>query len=538
MLRLDMSEFQTVDSTAKILGQRGEPGVESLIDRVRKQPFSVVLLDEFEKAHPNCWDLFLQIFDDGRLTDANGKTADFRHTIIILTSNLGAAASPGSGLGFGRQAGAFTADQVLRTISQTFRPEFINRLDEVIVFQPLSRDLMRNILHKELAQVLERRGLRDRAWAVEWEASAIEFLLDRGFSPEMGARPLKRAIDQLLLAPLAATMVEHRFPEGDQFLFVRSNGSQIEVEFVDPDAQPQDDDAIGPAPDEGLTLPSVILRQSGSNSERAFITAQWRELSDQLASDNWRTRTDDLRLALADPAIWSNDKRFQTFSNLELIGRIDEAARTAERLYARYAATSGTAAAPSRELANRLAMQLYNLGQGMEDVITGAPVDALLRIDPAMDAGAAASGETIEWCGRLGEMYRLWAAKRRMQWKVLGPDKDTKAPIVMVAGFGAFRTLSAEGGLHVLEDDSADGARRVVARICVAAGPEQTPADAKAYADAARRLAKISVSSIITRRYRENPAPLVRDIPGAWRSGRLADVLGGDFDLIGAEKRS
>src|SRR5262249_2113764 len=134
--------------------------------------------------------------------------------------------------------GIFADDQVLRTIHQTFRPELVNRLDKVIVFQPLARDLMRGILHKELARIEERRGLRERAWAVEWEASAIEFLLDRGFSPEMGARPLKRAIDQLVLAPLAATMVEHRFPQGDQFLFVRSNGKAIEVEFVDPDAEP------------------------------------------------------------------------------------------------------------------------------------------------------------------------------------------------------------------------------------------------------------------------------------------------------------
>jgi hypothetical protein len=113
----------------------------------------------------------------------------------------------------------------------------VNRIDKIIVFRPLSRDLMRMIVLKELNGLLERRGLRRREWAVEWEASSIEFLLDRGFSQEMGARPLKRAIDQHVLAPLAATLVEHRFPEGGQFLFVRSNGRAIEVEFVDPDAE-------------------------------------------------------------------------------------------------------------------------------------------------------------------------------------------------------------------------------------------------------------------------------------------------------------
>jgi ATP-dependent Clp protease ATP-binding subunit ClpC len=221
MARLDMSEFQTPDSNTKILGQRGESGSDSLIDRIRKQPFSVVLLDEFEKAHANTWDLFLQIFDDGRLSDANGRVADFRHCFIILTSNLGAAMRRGGAFGFRADDETDIEEQVLQTVSQTFRPEFINRLDKIIVFRPLSRDLMRSVLHKELARVQERRGLRERAWAVEWESSAIELLLDRGFSREMGARPLKRAIDQLLLAPLAATLVEHRFPQGDQFLFVR-----------------------------------------------------------------------------------------------------------------------------------------------------------------------------------------------------------------------------------------------------------------------------------------------------------------------------
>ena len=104
---------------------------------------------------------------------------------------------------------------------------------------------MRGIVSKELAHVLERRGLRHREWAVEWEASALEFLLDKGFSPAMGARPLKRAIDQHLLAPLAATLVEHRFPEGDQFLFVRSDGQALQVEFVDPDAPSEQCAAAG-----------------------------------------------------------------------------------------------------------------------------------------------------------------------------------------------------------------------------------------------------------------------------------------------------
>src|SRR5690606_20737706 len=134
---------------------------------------------------------------------------------------------------FLRGEGEFGGSQVLRAIATTFRPEFVNRIDRVVVFRPLSKSVMRDILRKELRAVLDRRGFRHRDWAVEWEESAIEFLLERGFTRDMGARPLRRAIDEHVLAPIAMTIVENRFPEGDQFLFVRGATDRIEVEFVD-----------------------------------------------------------------------------------------------------------------------------------------------------------------------------------------------------------------------------------------------------------------------------------------------------------------
>lgn len=532
MIRLDMSEFQTFESTSKILGQQNDTGTESLIDRIRKQPFSVVLLDEFEKAHPNCWDLFLQIFDDGRLSDARGTTADFRHCIIILTSNLGATAHRSSGLGFRPDPDAFAAEQVLRTVSQTFRPEFVNRLDKIIVFQQLSRELMRGILHKELARIEERRGLRERAWAIEWEASAIEFLLDRGFSPEMGARPLKRAIDQLLLAPLAATLVEHRFPKGDQFLFVRSNGRQIEVEFVDPDAQSSEaPKPVQVEPPEGLSLAAIVLSPTGSAGERAVLAASWRQLKQELADASWKEKDEKLRLALADPAIWSRDDRHRVFSALELADRIGEASRTAERLFQRYDA-AGERERASRELAGRLALQLHNLRQGMDDFLSEAPVDVLLHVDPALEGDAAA------WCARLTDMYRQWAIKRRMRIDELAGRGRKGPPILLITGFGAFRTLRPEGGLHVLEDaQRPEAIQRLAARVTVLSGPPDRDLLAgDGFGTAAKLLAAVPSTTTIVRRYREKPAPLVRDVAGGWRSGLLDEVLAGDFDLIGASK--
>ena len=288
MIRLDMSEFQTHESIGKILGQSAAPiEADSLINRVRKQPFAVLLLDEFEKSHPMIWDLFLQAFDEGRLTDAMGQVADLRHCLIILTSNLGATAHRSLGLGFAPQADVFSKEQVMRAISQTYRPEFQNRLDKVIVFRPLTRDLMRGILKKELAALLDRRGLKDRAWAIEWESSALEFLLEKGFSPEMGARPLKRAIDQYVVAPLAAIIVEKRFPEGEQFLFVRSDGEGIQAEFVDPDADVAAADealaALPAGPAVPAALASVILAPKGTRAEFQALQAEYEEIERTLA---------------------------------------------------------------------------------------------------------------------------------------------------------------------------------------------------------------------------------------------------------------
>ncbi|MEZ5775425.1 MAG: AAA family ATPase [Hyphomicrobiaceae bacterium] len=212
MIRLDMSELKTPESLGKLIGSAGlASDQDTLVGRIRKQPFSLVLLDEFEKSDPQVWDLFLQVFDEGRLTDAQGQSADFRHCLIILTTNIGARINPDAGIGFSSTPAAYSRDQVLRSIGETFRPEFQNRLDKVIVFNPLTREQMRSILGKELDRVFERRGLKDRSWAVEWDAAAREFLLDKGFTPELGARPLKRAIDQHFTAPLAETIVERRF---------------------------------------------------------------------------------------------------------------------------------------------------------------------------------------------------------------------------------------------------------------------------------------------------------------------------------------
>jgi ATP-dependent Clp protease ATP-binding subunit ClpC len=417
MIRLDMSEFQTHDSISKILGQSAAPAdADSLINRVRKQPFSVLLLDEFEKSHPMIWDLFLQAFDEGRLTDAMGQVADLRHCLIILTSNLGATSHRSLGLGFTPQADVFSKEQVMLAIRQTYRPEFQNRLDKVIVFRPLTRDLMRGILRKELVDLLDRRGLKDRAWAIEWESSAQEFLLEKGFSPEMGARPLKRAIDQYVVAPLAAIIVEKRFPEGEQFLFVRSDGAGIQAEFVDPDVDltPAGADEIAPAvPASQSAVASAILAPQGTPTEFHVLESEYEAIQRTLHSAEWNELKDKLTDEMSSSDFWSTPQRFGTLARFALMDRVKAATETANALRGRLARYTQSPRRYSAELSGRFALQLYLVNDGIRDALDDAPIELALLVEPVFD-GAGDRTDTLAWCRRLISMYRGWAAKRRI----------------------------------------------------------------------------------------------------------------------------
>lgn len=536
LVRLDMSEFQGSDSRRKILGDPGDDAdADSLTQRIRKQPFALVLLDEFEKAHPSIWDLFLQVFDDGRLTDANGHTVDFRHCILILTSNLGATAHESAGIGFSAQQSAFSREQVLRAVAGSFRPEFVNRLDRVIVFKPLTRELMQNILQKELTLVLERRGLKNREWAVEWEASALEFLLDRGFSQSMGARPLKRAIDQYLLAPLAGTIVEHRFPTGEQFLFVRSDGQSIQVEFVDPDAPATStvaEELLAPA--RATTLGRMILQPAGTPAERTALIEALRDIETTLQGDAWESQRSGYSDTMRQNTFWERSDRHTTLARYARMDRIDAAVTTARGLATRLD-RSASAGRYSRDLTARLALQIYLLQHGLEDVRTDAPIEVALMVAPAMDS-ARDRAITREWCERLSAMYRGWAAARLMQYSDMN---GAAGSVLLVSGFGAARLLFSEQGLHVQEIGTDDAqVERVSARVKVLAVPDDGKEDHRKQVQIEAALQRAPSSSTIVRRYRFGSAPLVREPRSSRRTGRAAVIMDGHFDLleqIGAE---
>ena len=225
MVRIDMSEFMEKHSVARLIGAPpGYVGYEEggyLTEAVRRKPYSVVLLDEVEKAHPDVFNVLLQVLEDGRLTDSHGRTVDFRNTVIVMTSNLGSAQ-------IRELAGDREAQRaaVMDAVSSHFRPEFINRIDEVVVFEPLGREQIAGITEIQLGRLRSR--LAERELSLSLSPEALDKLIAVGYDPVYGARPLKRAIQRWIENPLAQLILGGQFlpgaaitakVEGDEIVF-------------------------------------------------------------------------------------------------------------------------------------------------------------------------------------------------------------------------------------------------------------------------------------------------------------------------------
>jgi ATP-dependent Clp protease ATP-binding subunit ClpC len=240
MVKIDMSEFMERHSVARLVGAPpGYIGYEEggqLTEAVRRKPYSVVLLDEIEKAHPEVFNILLQIMDDGRLTDAKGRKVDFRNTILIMTSNAGAELiRRETGLGFHKAESQQTAqeqydkmkDKVLAEMKKLFRPEFLNRIDATVVFRALGREQIREIIDLQLSRT--QKQLTEQRLTMEVTDGAKDLLMDKGFDAVFGARPMRRAIQNLIEDPLAEGLLHGRFQPGDMVLVDRA-GDDLTLE--------------------------------------------------------------------------------------------------------------------------------------------------------------------------------------------------------------------------------------------------------------------------------------------------------------------
>ena len=225
-MRIDMSEFMEKHSVARLIGAPpGYVGYEEggyLTEAVRRRPYSVLLLDEVEKAHPDVFNVLLQVLDDGRLTDGQGRTVDFRNTVIIMTSNLGSHVIQELS---GEANYAKMKAAVMEIVQQHFRPEFINRVDDIVVFHPLGKEQLRAIVDIQLGYL--RKRLADRDMELVVDDSAKDLLGEAGFDPVYGARPLKRAIQQQVENPLAQRILKGEFGPGAK-IRVTAHGGELQ----------------------------------------------------------------------------------------------------------------------------------------------------------------------------------------------------------------------------------------------------------------------------------------------------------------------
>ncbi len=231
LIRLDMSEYMEKHSVARMIGAPpGYVGFEEggqLTEAVRRRPYSVILFDEIEKAHPDVFNLLLQILDDGRLTDSQGRVVDFRNTVIIMTSNIGSSYIVEAGPAANDAAWTRVTDRVLDELRKHFRPEFLNRVDDIIVFRQLTEADLGRIVELQLAKL--RKQLQQRGIGLEMTPEATALLVEQGYDPVYGARPLKRVIQRQLQNPIALEVLEGQFTEGD-VIQVRRDGDALRIE--------------------------------------------------------------------------------------------------------------------------------------------------------------------------------------------------------------------------------------------------------------------------------------------------------------------
>ncbi|HHT50084.1 MAG TPA: ATP-dependent Clp protease ATP-binding subunit [Eubacteriaceae bacterium] len=230
MIRLDMSEYMEKHTVSKLIGSPpGYVGYDEggqLTEKVRRKPYSVILLDEIEKAHPDVFNMLLQILEDGRLTDSQGRTTFFENTIIVMTSNVGSHLKT-SGYGFGKDGDDHMEEKIREALKETFRPEFLNRVDDIIVFSKLTREDLGKIVDLMLEEVKE--SVKERGMSIEISQEVKEFILDRGYDEQYGARPLRRAIQTYIEDEMAEAFLLGDIKEGDRIKIILREDKKIEL---------------------------------------------------------------------------------------------------------------------------------------------------------------------------------------------------------------------------------------------------------------------------------------------------------------------
>jgi len=468
LIRLDMSEYARADAVPALLGwsTAGESpsGAHGLLDRVHQQPFSVVLLDEIEKADSTVFDLLLQLFDAGRLTRASGETVDFTQTVIILTSNLGSAAEPPAEFGF-RPGAPPSGEEVIRgAVQGFFRPELVNRIGRIVVFEPLSQADVRVIAQRELGQVLLRSGIVRRRLQVDVDRAVIDLLARVGYDPRMGARPLKRAVERLVVGPLAHVLAEAGVERLPALLQVRPQGDRIRVQAVHDDRARRQQDLPAPrvaAPFDGRTVAATREAVGGWIGELEGAVAEARAAAEAHAVAGRRSA---IVAATAGATFWDDPAAARAhlaeLYQLERVGEAlaacaaeaDRLAEAARRLDPRASPERVTALARDIDHCHRRAVILRFA------ILCDAPLrrrDAFIAYETRDPAGRDDVDQLVAchtaWAERLGYDVR----RIHEEESVAGGAAPVAQVVLQINGAAVAGMLEAEDGYHEFTDGRA-----------------------------------------------------------------------------------
>lgn len=457
LVRLDMSEYASHDGFERLIGAGNRPGV--LTSAVREQPFTVLLLDEIEKSSLAVFDLCLAIFDAGRLTDGQGRTADFRRSIIILTSNVGSRIRAQAPVGFGRAAPPLDVQETQRELSESFRPEFLNRLDRVVFFRQLSEANVEQITRRELDRVVQRTGITRRRIAVSVDDGVVPLLLREGYSPVYGARHLKRTVERMVLLPIARTIASGEAQPGAIVRLVPHAG-RIDVQV----SQVESSVEVTPTPVASATeqarLHTLAEEIDRLRNAAAPLSERKSSLNSRaLETGFYQNRTE---VQAVYDEIYRIDKVLQDLDAVEAaLARLQEIGQDT---------TLGRAGHDLEEdldaLESQTALLAFLVGcQNARDL--GDAYVILTRVSH--------QGEPLDAVRLLARMYRELARRRNLEVEVLDdrqrrePDEDVI--VLQITGAGAYALLAGEAGLHRVGrggkgDDRDDrGSDREVVRV-------------------------------------------------------------------------
>lgn len=478
LIRFDMSEYKTYTGMQSLLQQ--------LTERQRRQSFSVLLLDEIEKAGEFVFDLFLQAFDDARLTDMAGRSVDLRNTIIILTSNIGTGVMESRSIGFveGRESASERRREAVQAVEVYFRPEFINRLDKIVVFQPLGREQMRLIAKRELGRALQREGVNRRNILLDFRDDVLDVLLTHGFSPTYGARPLQRAIKEHVLLPLARRIAAQP-AVGEQLLELYAHDGGVDaalipVNAVDVEDRDGDGRRAAAVPRDRQSVADVatgrphMMDLARLQKELALVRKRILQHMTGARFQDLARRSEALLAEMGAPDFWDDQERARRTLSLayhvervtdrlkSLEDRADRLLEVAEMIR-RHADVAGIPrlAVSFEQLERDLALAELELYAAEGATGTGT---VYLRITPVETPRAREAGD---WPATLQTMYVNWALRKGYDVECV--SDDTQRPVLRLVGPNLASILVAEEGLHKLQEPAASkGTDRQRARLRLA----------------------------------------------------------------------